>query len=928
MIMSSDSDDSGMKPARVGTGKKDLQLQAISRNSTAPLKARRHLSRGKINSDGAPRNAPSNITREDYIGKQNAHNVGADVGDESGDNIEDCFGADAGESIDGDIEVGRGDVETILPSEDLHQPKARDDPILAGTEFAGDLWDEDRVDNSGAYSGTNSRKRHIPRQRGAEGKALHQKREVGDGKPNSLSGLLGNGFLKSPKTPLKRTARFRKPLQVSAFNLAGILGVICIVASIMFITESFFEESIAPIRVDGIIEEHEAYQIFTDGIYTPREYQQRLFAKYGMSIRDDNMYLALRTWKNPFSSPDMGNRLLLMIDSDGNSNTGFMGPNLGIDHVIEIWGWDGSIKGRRLLHFNESRDKDDWNALQVAIGVSQEELIRIGTNSDIIMEIAVPLDSVGIEDVSKARFRWYFSDFLNYYCDLGDVIFSYNKASVGITQVHSNPPIIRENERIQMARFDLKNQYMPATIHKIELARAGTDTSINRILLFKDDNGNGIWDDYDGIRSRCDQVNGGFRCLFPTPLKIDGEDESLFVILESHEDLVPGGSFGLFIQSIDAVEADASVALNAARYNLSHVLSVSEYIVLDGACMDWDNPLLNTSLDRDRDREARNPNIDLTELGLLSNESALFLKVGVVSHFFSGQKLLVSTGFWNELPDSDLDTIPDPYDPWPLDFNNDHIPDESDASDRDGDGIMDYPYGTDLFLNTTLPSNKSLLFWYFGKEVRTYIGPKISDHNYDLDRDGLDDSIDEYPLDFDNDGITSKSDPDDDNDGIPEIPYIDLDGDGIVDFPDGTDMCKDGNLTRWCPGISTSQPVLQGIESLYIYLDLDRNRKTGKAFGMANGVDAILTISGYNGLVESANIMLNPGGSAKNADDWAVVGNVSFYLNQNQLELMVPWDELGISGEVAVDVWFHMNDWRGDFDDWYAWHLTSKPSFV
>ena len=69
--------------------------------------------------------------------------------------------------------------------------------------------------------------------------------------------------------------------------------------------------------------------------------------------------------------------------------------------------------------------------------------------------------------------------------------------------------------------------------------------------------------------------------------------------------------------------------------------------------------------------------------------------------------------------DSDGDTIPDPVDEYPHDFNNDGIPDSKSTlpdgkPDVDKDGIADYPYGNDKYLNTTVN----------GKNVSKYIGGK------------------------------------------------------------------------------------------------------------------------------------------------------------------------------------------------------------
>ena len=54
--------------------------------------------------------------------------------------------------------------------------------------------------------------------------------------------------------------------------------------------------------------------------------------------------------------------------------------------------------------------------------------------------------------------------------------------------------------------------------------------------------------------------------------------------------------------------------------------------------------------------------------------------------------------------DFDKDGVPDDKDIFPYDFNNDGIYDAHTYQDYDGDGIMEYPYGYDFWLNTTIPT--------------------------------------------------------------------------------------------------------------------------------------------------------------------------------------------------------------------------------
>jgi len=102
--------------------------------------------------------------------------------------------------------------------------------------------------------------------------------------------------------------------------------------------------------------------------------------------------------------------------------------------------------------------------------------------------------------------------------------------------------------------------------------------------------------------------------------------------------------------------------------------------------------------------------------------------LSVCGKFFRG--IFMPVGL---LKDSDHDGVPDDVDGkngrYKYDFNNDGIPDsksrtEDGLPDVDGDGIADYPYGTDLWLNTTIPSTSDFPAEYRGKRVSLYIGER------------------------------------------------------------------------------------------------------------------------------------------------------------------------------------------------------------
>jgi len=111
-------------------------------------------------------------------------------------------------------------------------------------------------------------------------------------------------------------------------------------------------------------------------------------------------------------------------------------------------------------------------------------------------------------------------------------------------------------------------------------------------------------------------------------------------------------------------------------------------------------------------------NVDIRQYGLNStvDDAFFYLQVGgrMMEGTFTPQKGKYLPDIVPVEKDSDRDTIPDSEDNYPYDFDNDGTPDALEGGDLDSDGVIDYPAGTDVWLETTVNGN----------DVRIYIGPR------------------------------------------------------------------------------------------------------------------------------------------------------------------------------------------------------------
>ncbi len=142
---------------------------------------------------------------------------------------------------------------------------------------------------------------------------------------------------------------------------------------------------------------------------------------------------------------------------------------------------------------------------------------------------------------------------------------------------------------------------------------------------------------------------------------------------------------------------------------------------IDGAFGDWKNENVHPDIIGD----VQDSNIDLVEYASTPHLGNVYMQVR--GEFMGGTDIPIVRA-WH-FKDSDHDGVPDCLDPYPHDFNNDGIPDNEskimyngqEVPDVDGDGIADYPYGPDMWLNTTIPADFPKP--YAGRHVSLYIGP-------------------------------------------------------------------------------------------------------------------------------------------------------------------------------------------------------------
>jgi KaiC/GvpD/RAD55 family RecA-like ATPase len=179
--------------------------------------------------------------------------------------------------------------------------------------------------------------------------------------------------------------------------------------------------------------------------------------------------------------------------------------------------------------------------------------------------------------------------------------------------------------------------------------------------------------------------------------------------------------------------------------------------------------------------------------------------------------------------------------------------------------------------------------------------PQGSQGPADTDRDGVPDTVDSFPQDFNNDGTSDVQ-----TNG-------DYDGDGIVDygFSGGTDFWLNTTIPNTFPAPYAGRPVTLyigpdnrppalGEDVIRIFLDIDGSTFSGYAIGGV-GADRLVEIRGKDGDVTQS-ALLGFAGSFPGEWEWTPISPVTVALGFHAVELSVPVNGTNVYVE-ASDFW-------------------------
>jgi uncharacterized repeat protein (TIGR01451 family) len=554
----------------------------------------------------------------------------------------------------------------------------------------------------------------------------------GMGRTNGLvNGLInGNGLVNG------RGSRHMPRLGPTDVHWPRALAGIAAVLSILIVVPLLFgliapSPSPSPIKIDGYFGDWTGVRSFADGQMDQTTNPDVNVVSYKAETHENDLFIYARVegvMLNGSSNQGVDS-MFVFIDEDNDPDTGYPVAGLGSDRLLEVSGWNNSIQQSVLYEFQGDVNRDDWNSftrvhkVTSAVGFSEfESRFELSSTRNPRLFVTSS-DNVGNFDFSDASI-------------------SPDKDVLMAVQTTIAPEVISIAAPVHFLKILLDTRNGGAHVSQINITKTGNvpDSSVSLVL--------GIDSDGDNVPDQVVSSAGFAQNLAVLDVDLEVVGGMTLIATATLSGTTPSTDMRL---GVSGITTNATVTLDD-DFITSVYLEAAPSVTIDGAFGDWIS--INRVPDGDGDVVPSgqatawiNENVDLRSYAVDVGTDVSFY-MNVDGKMLGGVDVPTTRQRPTPAPiviDSDRDSVPDDYDFYDFDFNNDAIPDIQTGNDVDGDGLLDYPLGTDYWLNTTIPSDFHVD--YANRNVSKFIGPLIAPVLMGLD------TLSIY-LDADNDSAT------------------------------------------------------------------------------------------------------------------------------------------------------------------------------
>ncbi|HYS73318.1 MAG TPA: lamin tail domain-containing protein [Thermoplasmata archaeon] len=536
----------------------------------------------------------------------------------------------------------------------------------------------------------------------------------GHGATNGL--VNGNGFTNGRRG---RYGTPRIPAQPHwSHSVVGIAAVVALMVIVPILVSFLSPSPAGPtsiIRIDGDFSDWSRFPAYadspTDAVQTP---DVNLVAMK-VATQDRNLFVEAQVQGLLFQGPaaNQTGSVFVFVDEDNDRTTGYPIGDLGADSMVEVYGWrDVSAiqHGVSAFAFNETGVTRS-NDFRRFLPSGSADAAFLGSQIEI---------RTTVRDATRARVLVYAADNLGGR-DAADGSVRPSLPTVVLGQQTVAPDIVT-TPRAVVLRVTLAPLGGAPHVTGLNLTRVGDSADPVDVALYRDD-GSGALDPADAFLSNASMTANAVSLAMNENLA----GPAVYWVEARWTNVTPTTTFGL---TVSGVGSNGTASFRAPETGLVYLAAAPSTLRVDGAFGDWRGQMYGQDLLGDVTNRSGateyDANVDL--LATAVNVAANFTGyVRVDGRMLGGQDIPTSRErTYNAPVDTDLDGVPDSIETLlgaglSQDFNNDNRTDAMSAGDVDGDGVIDYPAGTDCWLNTTIPA------WYpapyAGRSVTRFICP-------------------------------------------------------------------------------------------------------------------------------------------------------------------------------------------------------------
>ncbi|MDG6221162.1 MAG: hypothetical protein QCI38_06905, partial [Candidatus Thermoplasmatota archaeon] len=381
------------------------------------------------------------------------------------------------------------------------------------------------------------------------------------------------------------------------------------------------------VRVDGDFAEWaEAYSFLETASDSPFGDLETRFIH-----RDDSLFLYLRT-ANRMDDGRHNGQILIFLDEDGNSSSGYNIRGMGADSVLQITIGEEKTEFWLKSGFNNSGSQIDW------LGFEHSQRGKAFISGD-LLEAEIPKEGMEKHGPAKVLIMTEDGRGVRSYTSLltpeAQNILSYSQESG--TNTAQSSVFLAPNQIFQAVQAVF---YAPGeTIHisriTCELVGSASHFSFNNAHLILDQ-GNGVIDMEDAVLSQSPVEANTFQFILEPPRAFPrGTLERMFISLELSA--TPERAKTASAKIIDIEGSYEHVDSRHVALPLPYIIEAPDRIELDGGFEDWHAGVVKN--DPLNDVPDGNPNVDIRGYGVAIDQRGLFLYMDVAGYLMDGREI-------------------------------------------------------------------------------------------------------------------------------------------------------------------------------------------------------------------------------------------------------------------------------------------------